>query len=463
MEARIGVFLCNCGGTIKNIDFDAVVKKITKSPRVSCVNLSFDLCLEEGKKKMLSFINKENIESVVVAGCSPEFQEHMFREVLRKAGLNGHLLSMANIREQCSWAHEGDVTEKAVELVKMEINRTRLLQPVEKKELPVNKEVLVVGGGFSAGNAALQLSRAGLRTTLLEKKAVLGGGPKRLESFYGFDPGSAISAVERDKNIEVLTSAQMTEVEGRIGDFRVGIRKDGGEILRNYGAIILATEYQTELALDTGVKSSPNIVSQEQFRSMLRNPGLEAQPKIIGFMFDFSDENSRFPTLATLHNALEAKRKWGSEIYVFYRSVKVDSEGVEKLYQEARDCGVGFLKSEVAPRIAVENGQVKIGTEDVLLGEDVTLACDLLVAEELYLAVEGSESLSSLLSIRRDSRGFLQDENVHLYPVASERKGIFFVGGCRGDLDLGRVLTDISSVVINVRELLSSGKILADA
>lgn len=462
MEARIGVFLCNCGGTIKNIDFDTVVKKITKSPGVSCVNLSFDLCLEEGKKKMLSFINKENIESVVVAGCSPEFQEHMFREVLRKAGLNGHLLSMANVREQCSWAHEGDVTEKAVELVKMAINRTRLLQPVEKKELPVNKEVLVVGGGFSAGNAALQLSRAGLRTTLLEKKAVLGGGPKRLESFYGFDPGSTISAVEKDKNIEVLTSAQMTEVEGRIGDFRVGIRKDGGEILRNYGAIILATEYQTELALDTGVKSSPNIVSQEQFCSMLRNPGLEAQPKTIGFMFDFSDENSRFPTLATLHNALEAKRKWGSEIYVFYRSVKVDSEGVEKLYQEARDCGVVFLKSEVPPRIAVENGQVKIGTEDVFLGEDVTLACDLLVAEELYLAVEGSENLSSLLSIRRDSRGFFQDENVHLYPVSSERKGIFFVGSCRGDLDLGRVLTDISSVVMSVHELLSSGKTLVD-
>ncbi len=462
MEAKIGVFLCNCGGAIKNIDFDTVVKKITKSPGVSCVNLSFDLCLEEGKKKMLSFINKENIERVVVAACSPEFQEHMFREVLKKAGLNGHLLSMANIREQCSWAHEGDVTEKAVELVKMAINRTRLLQPVEKKELPVNKEVLVVGGGFSAGNAALQLSRAGLRTTLLEKEAVLGGGPKRLESFYGFDPGSTISAVEKDKNIEVLTSAQMTEVEGRIGDFRVGIRKDGGEILRNYGAIILATEYQTELALDTGVKSSPNIVSQEQFCSMLRNPGLEAQPKTIGFMFDFSDENSRFPTLATLHNALEAKRKWGSEIYVFYRSVKVDSEGVEKLYQEARDCGVVFLKSKVPPRIAVENGQVKIGTEDVFLGEDVTLACDLLVAEELYLAVEGAENLSSLLSIRRDSRGFFQDENVHLYPVSSERKGVFFVGSCRGDLDLGRVLTDISSVVMSVHELLSSGKTLVD-
>ena len=459
METKIGVFLCNCGGAIKNIDFDAVAKKVTKFPGVTCVNLSSNLCLEEGKGKMISCIREENIEKVVVAACSPEFNEHIFREVLERSGINGHLLSMANIREQCSWAHEGDVTKKAVELVKMAVNRVRLLQPVEKKELPVNREVLVVGGGFSAINAALQLSQVGLRTTILAKEAVLGDGPGKLEGFYGFDPSSMISAVEGDRNIEVLTSAQMTTVEGKIGDFNVRIRKEEEEIFRKYGAIVLATVYQTELALDSGMESSQNIVSQEQFCNILRNPGLETEPKTIGFMFDFSDENSRFPTLATLNNALAAKQKWGSEIYVFCKNVKVDSEGMEKLYREARNCGVVFLKSEAPPRITAKNGRVKIEAKDVFLGEDVILACDVLVAEELYLPAEGTEILSYLLNIRRDSRGFYQDENVHLYPVASEKKGIFFIGGCRGDLDLGRVLTDISSVVMSVHGLLSSGKI----
>ena len=208
METRIGVFLCNCGGAIKNIDFDTVVKKITKLPGVSCVNLSSNLCLEDGRKKMLSDIREKSIEKVVVAACSPEFQEHVFRGVLEEAGLNGYLLSMANIREQCSWAHEGDVTEKAVDLVKMAVNRARLLQPVDNKELPVNREVLVVGGGFSATNVALQLSQLGLQTTVLEEDAVLGGGVGALESFYGFGPNLTISAVQEDKNIEILTSAE---------------------------------------------------------------------------------------------------------------------------------------------------------------------------------------------------------------------------------------------------------------
>jgi heterodisulfide reductase subunit A-like polyferredoxin/coenzyme F420-reducing hydrogenase delta subunit len=470
MENKIGVFLCNCGGAINNIDFDAAVKEVAKFSGVTSVNLSSNLCLEEGREKMISCIREENIDKVVVAACSPEFQEHVFREVLEKAGLNGHLFSMANIREQCSWAHDGDVTAKAVGIVRMAVNRVWVLQPMEEKELPVNKEVLVVGGGFSAINTALQLSRLGLRTTLLEKESVLGGGTEGLESFYGFDTSSMISAVEADKNIEALTSAQMMAVEGRVGNFNVRIRKEGEEIPRKYGAIVIATGYQTELALDSEPKlrvkdeaiSGTNIVSQEQFCRMLQNSSLEAEPKTIGFMFDFSDENSRFPTLATLNNALAAKEKWGSEIYVFYKSIKVDSEGVEKIYQQARDCGVVFLKSEAPPRITAENGRMKIEAKDVFLGEDITLACDVLVAEELYLPGEGTEALSSLLNIRRDSKGFYQDENVHLYPVTSEKKGIFFIGSCRGDLDLGRILTDISSVVMNVNELLSPGKILVE-
>jgi heterodisulfide reductase subunit A len=463
MGTKIGVFLCNCGAAIKNIDFDVVAKEVAKFPDVSCVNLGTALCLEEGRKKILSCIKGENVERLVVAGCSPEFSEHIFREVLEKGGLNDNLLSMANIREQCSWAHDGDVTVKAVELVKMAVNRVRLLQPVEKKDLAVNKEVLVVGGGFSAINAALQLSRIGLRTTLLENGAVLGGEPGELEGFYGFDPSAMIGALEGDRNIEILTSAQMTAVEGKIGDFRVGISKDGEEAFRKYGAIVLATEYETKLALDSGMKSGPNIVSQEQLWNMLSDPRLETKPKSVGFVFDFADETSRFPTLATLNNALGAKRKWGSEVYVFYRSVKVDSEGIEKAYQEARDCGVVFVKSDGPPRIAEENGRVKIEAKDVFLGEDVVLACDILVAEELYLPIDGAGKLSSLLNVRRDSRGFFQDENVHLYPVDSERKGIFFIGGCRGDLDLGRALADVSSVVMNVHELLSSGRVLTDA
>ena len=463
MEKRIGVFICNCGETLNNIDFDAVVKKVSEFPGVTSIKLISTLCFEEGKKKMLSCIKKENIDRVVVAACSPEFKEHVFRQVLENAGLNAHLFSMANIKEQCSWAHEGDVTGKAVELINMAVNRTRLLQPVKKKKFSVNRKVLVVGGGFAAINASLQLSRAGLRTTLMQREAILGAGTAEVESLCSFNINSMVSEVEGDENIEIITSAEMTAIAGKIGDFTVRIRKGGEEISHKYGALVVATGYQTNLALESELRSDANIVSQEKLCHMLRDPDLEIRPGTIGFMFDFFDENSRLTTLATLNNALAAKRKWGSEVYVFYKSVKVDSEGIERLYQDARDCGVMFLKSDISPRIAVENGQIKIEAKDVFLGGEINLACDVLVAEEQLLPAEETEAMSSLLNIRKDSSGFYQDENVHLYPVASEKKGIFIIGGCRGNLDISRVLADVSSVVVSVYELLSSGNILAEA
>ena len=463
MQVKMGIFLCDCGGSLKNIDFPKVRENLENLEDVAFVDISHNLCLEEGEKAITSRMLTENINRVVIAACSPEFRERNFSELLEKLKLNPNLLSLANIREQCSWAHEGDVTRKALELIMMAVDKAWLLQPVERKEVAVNKEVLVVGGGFCGMKSSLELSRLGIRTTLVEREPTLGGKLKEFEGFYGSQREAMIKAVEKEENIEILTSAEVTRVEGKIGDFSVRIRRGTKEILRSFGAIVFATGYKTEVtAGDFPLKPGINIISQKRLAQMLQAPTLEARPETIGFIFDLSDENSRFPTLATLNNALAVKQRWGSEVYVFCKNVKVDSEGVEKLYREAREKGVIFLKFDENPKISADDGRVRIDAGDTLLGEEIALTCDLVVAEEKLLPAEGTEGLSSLLKIRTDSQGFYQEENVHLYPVSSERKGIFFVGNCRGDLDLGRVLTDISSVVAIVHELLSPGKIMVE-
>ncbi len=460
MEPRIGVFICDCGGSIKNIDFSLAGKKVAKSSNVAFVDLSSDLCLKEGKDKLSSSMRAKNIDRVVVAACSPESKGYVFQQVLEGAGLNGHLLSVVNIREQCSWAHGGDVTEKALQLIQMGVNRARWLKPIEKKEVPLNKEVLVVGGGFSGMSSAIQLSRLGLRTALLEREPALGGGNRDLEDLYGLKTSSMIKGIEGDKNIEVFTSSEVVRVEGRVGDFTVKIRKGTEELSRVFGGIVFATGYET--GGDAEFKSGIHITSPNGLAHMLQASNLARKLRIIGFVFDSSDENSRLPAMATLNTALAAKQKWGSEVYVFCKNVKVDGEGLESLYREARECGVVFVKFEEKPRISAHDGQAEIEAKDVLLGENTILNCDLLVAEERFSPSQGTGTLSSLLNVRTDSRGFYQDENVHLYPVASERKGIFFVGDCRGDSGPGRVLTDVSSVVTSLYELLGPGKIVVE-
>jgi len=470
MQVRIGIFLCDCGKSLNNIGFPKVKEEAEKLQDVVHVDLGSSLCLEGNQEKMLSAIREKDINRVVIAGCSPELKENAFGKALNEAGLNYNFLSMANIREHCSWAHEGDVTDKALELIRMAVNKARFLQPVEKKDIPVNKEVLVVGGGFSGMRSALELSRLGLRTTLVEREAVLGGKLGEFESFYGFEttPEEMLSsmrkAVGESGGIKVLTSAEVTKVKGQAGDFTVRIGRGEEKVSQSFGAIIFATGYMTEiLPQDFQLKPDVNIISQKKLVEMLQaSERLERRPGAIGFILDVSDENSRLPILSTLNNALAVKEKLGSEVYIFCKNLKVDSEGVEKLYREARERGVVFLKFEEKPRLSKEDGRVKVEARDVLLGEEVALLCDFLVAEEKVLPPEGTEALSSMLNIGTDSAGFYQDENVHLYPVASERKGIFFVGGCKGDLDFTRTLTDISSVTMSIYKLLSPGKAMVE-
>lgn len=463
MEAKIGVFTCDCGGSIKNVDFSIIKKKIAKIPHVVIVSSVSNLCLDEGKEELLSCIKNNNINRVVIAACSPEFKGHIFQQLLEKAGLNSHLLSMANIREQCAWVHEGDVTEKALELIRMAVNEALLLQPLEKREFAVNKEVLVVGGGFWGINSALQLSRVGLRATLLEREADLGGVNREFEALCGLDMSSMIKAVHGDRNIEIITSAEITRIEGQIGDFSVRVMKGAEEIRRSFGALVFATGHRVEpIAPDSQFKDNANIISQHGFAQMLQSPTAEPSPKTVGFVVGFSDENSRFPTLVTLNNALASRQKWGSETYVFCKNVQVDSEGVESLYRETRDQGVVFVKSGDHPKISIDKEGLKVEAEDILVGEEVSLTCNLLVTDGILLPAEGTEALSSLLSMKTDSRGFHQDENVYFYPVGSNRKGVFFVGDCRGNIDPNRALADVSSVVMSVYELLSRGKVVAE-
>ena len=56
----------------------------------------------------------------------------LFRKAAEAAGLNPHMVEVANIREQCSWIHKDkdSATEKAVALGKAAVAKTHLDTPL---------------------------------------------------------------------------------------------------------------------------------------------------------------------------------------------------------------------------------------------------------------------------------------------------------------------------------------------
>ena len=91
--------------------------------------------------------------------------------------------------------------------------------------------VLVCGGGVAGIQASLDLSAAGFRVYLVEESPTIGGGMARLDkTFPTGDCATCIISPKlvecmRDYNIDVLTMADVTRLDGEAGNFKVEIRK----------------------------------------------------------------------------------------------------------------------------------------------------------------------------------------------------------------------------------------------
>jgi heterodisulfide reductase subunit A len=187
-ELRIGVFVCECGTNIAgSLDCAAVTEFAAQLPDVVCAVQNKYTCSEPGQEEIKKHIREHNLNRVVVASCTPRMHEPTFRACVADAGLNPYLFEMANIREHCSWAHMSDragATEKAKDIVKISVARARFLRPQVESEVPVRKEVLVIGGGVAGIQAALDLADAGYQVHLVEKEASIGGIMAALDKTY---------------------------------------------------------------------------------------------------------------------------------------------------------------------------------------------------------------------------------------------------------------------------------------
>ena len=187
-ELRVGVFVCDCGLNIAGtVDTQAVTDYAATLPDVVCAMRNRYTCADPGQNEIKKAIAEHRLNRVVIASCTPLQHEPTFRTCVAEAGLNRYLMEMANIREQCSWVHPGDLegaTRKAKDLVAGAVARARFLHPHEELSVPVTKRALVIGGGIAGMEAAIELGDAGHQVVLVEKEASIGGIMSQLDKTY---------------------------------------------------------------------------------------------------------------------------------------------------------------------------------------------------------------------------------------------------------------------------------------
>jgi len=237
--ARIGVFVCHCGENIAGtVDCAKVAAASAKLPGV-VHNVDYKyMCSDPGQNLIKEAIREKKLTGVVVAACSPRMHEPTFRSACQEAGLNGYLCEMANIREHCSWVHQKtpETTDKAIDLVRIQVAKVRRNHPLEPIRVPVTKRALVIGGGIAGIQAALDIANAGHPVILVERLPSLGGHMSQLsETFPTLDCSQCILTprmveVARHPLITVHTYAELESLAGFVGNFKARIRRKARSI-----------------------------------------------------------------------------------------------------------------------------------------------------------------------------------------------------------------------------------------
>ncbi len=185
---RIGVYICHCGSNIAGVIDPAVVADwASHLPGVvRSVDTNY-ACADTGQTLIKEDIKKYKLNRVVVSACSVRMHEPTFRAAVAEAGLNPFLMEMANIREQCTWAHGHDkagALEKAKDLTAAAIAKASFLTPLDMIRVPVTKKAMVIGGGVAGISCALDLAEQGIKTVLVEKQPTIGGVMSQLNKTF---------------------------------------------------------------------------------------------------------------------------------------------------------------------------------------------------------------------------------------------------------------------------------------
>ncbi|MDD4859088.1 MAG: CoB--CoM heterodisulfide reductase iron-sulfur subunit A family protein [Dehalococcoidales bacterium] len=234
MEPRIGVYICHCGSNIAGtVDCADVAKFASSLPGVKASRDYKFMCSDPGQEMIKKDIREMGINRVVVASCSPTMHEPTFRRACQDAGLNPYFFEMANIREHCSWVTEDhkDATEKAKALVSAAAHRVYYHQPLEKREVAINPNTMIVGGGIAGIQAALKIADSGHKVYLVERDPSIGGHMAQLDkTFPTLDCSACIltpkmTLVGSHPNITLLTYSEVEQVGGYVGNFHVKVKR----------------------------------------------------------------------------------------------------------------------------------------------------------------------------------------------------------------------------------------------
>jgi heterodisulfide reductase subunit A2 len=462
-DRRTGVYLCHCGGNISDyVDVAKVRDALKDEPDVVISETKLFACSDGTQQEMVTDIQDNKLDGLVVASCSPKLHQITFQGVAKRADLNPYSYTQVNVREQCSWAHTDDhegATEKAIGLIRAGVAKTRLSTPLEPLVVKTLPKTMVVGGGVAGLRAAIGLADIGLGVVIVERESQLGGwvgqlGPMFPNGRTGREQiAFLIAEVAKRPSITVLTDAELVSKSGSFGNYVAEVKIHGQDELvkTEVGTIVVATgfdTYQPEAGeFGYGIKG---VVTLPEFKKLVDSSGhskgpltYEGKPvRTIAYVYCVGNRQptggneycSKFCCAATVHASLEVA-KVDSKIrqYHLHRDIRTYGK-FELMYSESRESGSVYMKYPDAtpPTVAkVADGRLAVTVVDTTTGnEELTIPADLVVLVT-GMVPRDNHDLTSVLKLPVGADGFYNEIHPKLRPVETVVAGVMIAGACQ--------------------------------
>ncbi len=470
---RVGVFVCHCGTNIGSVvDVPSVVDQVRNLPGVVYAVDNLFTCSQDTQELMKQAIKEHHLNRVVVASCTPRTHESLFQDTIREAGLNPYLLQMANIRDQCSWVHRDMpemATRKAVELVRMTIEKTLRLFPVQRIEIPLVQKALVIGGGIAGMSAALAIADQGFEVFLVEKESELGGYLRNIKfGMNGEEPAKllekTINRVNDADHIRVFLNSTVEDVGGYVGNFTSKIATPGGSEEIQHGVVIVATGAKPYQPSEYCYGTNEHVMTQIELEAALSEKGgLQdlwdevVMIQCVGSRDDNHPYCSRVCCSQAIKNALALKERMpNTRIYILYRDIRTYGFKEDFLYRAARDKGILFFRfeKEEPPEVEERDGTLEIRIRDQVLNRQIIFHPDRLV---LAAGIEAGDNdvIARLLKLPLNSDGFFVEAHAKLRPVDFASDGMYLCGTAHSPRFVSESITQARAAASRASEVLS--------
>ncbi|MEI7664062.1 MAG: CoB--CoM heterodisulfide reductase iron-sulfur subunit A family protein [Bacteroidota bacterium] len=490
-EPRIGVYICWCGTNIaKMVDVESVAAEVTNLQDVVLAKTYKYMCSDPGQDLIIKDIKGYRLNRIVVAACSPRIHELTFRKACEKAGINGYLFEMANIREQDSWVHTDrtEATKKAVDLVVAAIRRVRHHQPLEKRFVQVDPATMIIGGGISGMTAALEIADAGKKVYLVESSDRLGGHVAKFDLTFPHLSSArqlihpVIHRVVHHENITVFLQSGIKEVTGYIGNFKSILKRPGLEDVElRFGNIIAAVglkPFDPSKIEEYGYGKFPDVVTSMEFEEMLAEGKILTkygkEPRNIAIIHCVGSRNKKYHeycsrtccmvALKYVHQIRAALPD--ANIFEVYADMRAYGKGHEEFYAMTTHKQIIFLMFDQQEKLPVirqadrsDNCNMIIEMDEKLSGESIEVPVDMVVLMVNMEAHDNVKEVVRSIGVSLCGNQFFIEKHPKLDPVATTTGGVYIVGTCQGPKDIPDSVAQARAAAARILATISQGSV----